>query len=280
MSTDGRACTVILIHGLGDQKESWADSFMGNFRPVLEANASRVELVRAYWANLSGRDDTFAPGKALEAAATTGQDLDDAIYSRAFRDLTADFAKDQGIPASRGLGLGGDLFQRIIGGLPGGPELLIDVANYVGRNGVRTAVQNVLHEKLATAHQEVPDCPIILVSHSQGTIIAYDVLRQAGGSYPQLRTWVTMGCPLEKYQRLFKWGGSQLGVPAGLRWVNLFDANDPVGKALGGVVEWDDPKPIDMQVNNERQAGDAHNHWENPEVVEAIKVEVLRHNSG
>ena len=170
-----------------------------------------------------------------------------------------------------------DLFGTIEGLLPGGRELVVDVGNYVGRNSVRTAVQNVLHACLGAAGAEGPGVPTLVVSHSQGTVISYDVLRQAGGSYPSLRTWITMGCPLRKYFAFpLEWGRHQLGVPPGLRWLNLYDPTDIVGKDLSGAVDWPAPQPQDQVVDNVHNAHGAHDHWNNPQVVQAVAAEITR----
>src|SRR5439155_24350061 len=140
-----------------------------------------------------------------------------------------------------------------------------------------TAVQNVLHACLGEASAAGTDVPLLIVSHSQGTVISYDVLRQAGGSYANLRTWITMGCPLQKYFAFpLQWGRQQLGVQPGLRWLNLYDPMDIVGKGLGGAVDWPAPQPQDQVVDNVHNAHDAHDHWHNPQVVQAVAAEITK----
>jgi hypothetical protein len=270
-------CTLILIHGLGDQAADWSAAFRAAFTPALGADAARVNVVDAYWAKLSTRDDLLHPRLGVGAVPASGLGLDDEAYNRAVLEFTRALGRSAGAPRGERALSPGEIFDVIKGRLPGGEELLVDAGNYVGRNGVRTAVQNVLHAALAAAHQDAPDVPVVLVSHSQGTIIAYDVLRQAGEAYPRLRTWITMGSPLGKYLGFpFEWGALQLGVPPDLRWVNLFDPQDIVGVELNGMVDWPRPQPIDVAVDNVGHAHDAHDHWHNPEVVAHIKDEVLR----
>jgi len=88
---------------------------------------------------------------------------------------------------------------------------------------------------------------------------------------------VTMGCPLRKYLAFpLHWGQRQYGVPASLRWLNLYDKKDFVGKDLKGALDWQKPQPVDVVVDNARQAGGAHNHWANPQVVQAIANEARK----
>jgi hypothetical protein len=279
------ACTLILLHGLGSQSEDWSQRFRDSFAEALGPDAPRVHMVDAYWGPLSTRDHLLHPRVALDAAPNARLGVADEAYNRAIVEFTLALGREAGVqpapqPGGRTFGPG-DVFDAIRGKLPGGTELLVDVGNYVGRNGVRTAVQQVVHDKLAEAHRVAPGVPIVLATHSQGTIISYDVLRQAGGSYPQLRTWITQGSPLGKYLTLFQWGAERLGIPTTLRWLNLWDAEDLVGKALDPLVlwqdrGWDDLRPLDVQVDNVRRAHDAHDHWHNPEVVAHIKEEVSR----
>jgi hypothetical protein len=270
------ACTTILIHGLGDQPESWSRAFRASLTDQLGSDAARVQLVDAYWAPLSTARDTVRPRLAPELQGTGDMGVEDETYRRTVLEFSRMLAADSGAtlgPHARGPG---DIFDSITPRIPGGIELVVDVGNYVARNGVRTAVQNVLHTCLGQARSEREGAPTLVVSHSQGTVISYDVLRQAGGSYPNLRTWITMGSPLRKYFAFpLEWGRQQLGLPPGLRWLNLYDPSDIVGRELLGSVDWLDPRPEDRMVDNAGNAGNAHDHWHNPQVVEAVAGEIV-----
>jgi hypothetical protein len=137
------------------------------------------------------------------------------------------------------------------------------------------AFRNALGRDLGAAHAGGARRPVALVSHSQGTAISHDALRQAGANYPQLRTWITMGSPLRKYFAFpIEWGRRQLGLPSTLRWLNLYDPNDIVGKDLAGAVDWPSPQPADRIVDNVANAGGAHDHWANPQVARAVAAEI------
>ena len=71
-------------------------------------------------------------------------------------------------------------------------------------------------------------------------------------------------------------GGQRIGLPAKLRWVNLYDRQDIVGKELAGLLDWRSPAPVDVEVNNRRNAKNAHDHWHNPQVVKMVANEVRR----
>ena len=265
---------LVLIHGVGSQPRDWSQSFSEALVAELGADSSQVRLQDAYWAPRSTLADLIRP--AFEGApAAVSADLQDETYARAYREFSLMLAADANDPALQGFGLG-DVVDFVKDKLSGVADGLVgDVANYVARNGIRTGVQNTLHDALRLVDAASPSNRTIIVSHSQGTIISYDVLREAGASYQGLKTWITMGCPLGKYLRFpLNWGGQQWGMPGQVRWLNLFDRKDLVGKELSGLRDWTAPKPIDKEVENLKNTGHAHSHWDNPEVVKIIADEV------
>jgi pimeloyl-ACP methyl ester carboxylesterase len=267
-------CTLILVHGIGNQKKTWSNRFQTRLRAALGADARRVQIRDAYWAPLSTVKETFRPTLAARGRPT-GLAVEDELYDRTYLEFMRMLALDAGAPVdAHTFGLG-DIWNAITKQLRDAPDIAADVANYVARNGVRTGVQHVLHQQLAAAH--AAQAPVIVVAHSQGTVISYDVLRQAGENYPLVKAWVTMGSPLRKYFAFpLQWGRRQLGVPSSLRWLNLYDKRDIVGKDLRAAVDWPRPQPTDRSVDNQRNAANAHDHWGNPQVLKAVTDEVRK----
>jgi subtilisin family serine protease len=102
---------------------------------------------------------------------------------------------------------------------------LTDVAAYFFDRDLRERIQDRLRAVL------VPNGgPYVIVSHSLGTVIAYDILREAEatGSALDIPLWVTLGSPLgieEVQDNLAK----PLRVPGNVRrWRNFSDRLDPV----------------------------------------------------
>ena len=272
-----RRCSVVLIHGIGDHSESWAQPFRDSLRDELGDEAGNVMVSEAYWAPLSTPAELSRPSVAGGRLTIRESGLEDEAYRRTTLEFSRMLAAETGAPVDVHAFGPFDILQAIRERLPAGPDLIADVANYVARNGVRTGVQSVLHAALGEAHAADGATALMLVSHSQGTVIAYDVLRQAGPNYPALQTWITMGSPLRKYFAFpLEWGRRQFGMPAGLRWLNLYDAEDIVGKDLAGAVDWTDPTPEDRLVDNVSNAADAHDHWHNPQVVQAVVAEIRK----
>jgi hypothetical protein len=112
-----------------------------------------------------------------------------------------------------------------------------DVHAYFFR-GFAERMRDVLRQTL-----EGIDEPFVLVSHSLGTIIAYDVLREAAARDLNVELLVTVGSPLgvREIQDLVT---SPLQVPGGVRaWLNASDLRDVV--ALDHTLR-DDYRPAEM----------------------------------
>jgi subtilisin family serine protease len=106
--------------------------------------------------------------------------------------------------------------------------------------------------------------PFVVIGHSQGSMIAYDVLRSLPADKFAIDLFVTIGSPLgltEVKDQLKKFDGRQpLAVPACVkRWVNVADPIDPVcadktlvkdyratsGVAVEDVLRWNLDSPTD-----------------------------------
>lgn len=98
------------------------------------------------------------------------------------------------------------------------------------RYQVRRELRNRLVKDLRTASETAEK--VVIVSHSMGTMIAYDVLRNVADC-PQVDTLFTLGSPLgitEVQDELRAADVKKVDFPAAklLRWVNVFDPMDPI----------------------------------------------------
>lgn len=106
--------------------------------------------------------------------------------------------------------------------------LLRDVHDFFYVPARREAMQRSLLERLRPGGG-----PFVVVAHSQGSMIAYDVLRQLQAADAEVALFVTLGSPLglPVVRSMFKrWTGTgKLPFPAGVRrWVNVAERLDPV----------------------------------------------------
>jgi hypothetical protein len=120
-------------------------------------------------------------------------------------------------------------------------RLLREVYSYLFYPGVRARVQRRVCSSASDAS--------ILIAHSLGSVIAYDMLHD--GKPSSVKRLITCGSPLA-------WSTIREHLPAApldnYAWVNLHDLKDPItgGRRLGDI--W--PCVLDMQVSNSR--GDSH----------------------
>ncbi|WP_409564268.1 esterase/lipase family protein [Methylobacterium sp. J-076] len=103
------------------------------------------------------------------------------------------------------------------------------------------AFRDAARDRLRGALARRGDGPVLLVAHSMGGLIAYDVLRLAerDGSVPGPVTLVTLGSPfgLAEVKRTLAAEHGDLRVPRSVAaWTNLMDRNDiaTVGEDLAG----------------------------------------------
>ena len=132
--------------------------------------------------------------------------------------------------------------------------LLRDVHHYLfntehsPRDGVTYRVQDEIRKRFLQATAEVETAPHIVIAHSMGTVITYDVLKRVGESTP-VDTVITLGSPLglsEVQDPMKPEYSTQDGYPSKVAdWGNFSDRLDPVCGA--------DPKIAnDYQRNGEK----------------------------
>jgi hypothetical protein len=117
----------------------------------------------------------------------------------------------------------------------GMPTVAQDVFLYLYNAVIARKVRDQLVVGLTQA-QEYDQ--VILVSHSLGTVIAFDVLLQNTEFIPKISHWLTLGCPIHKVMHL-----RPMPLPAPLphaqipNWFNLYDSADIIASALGPAVD-------------------------------------------
>ncbi|MEU4425083.1 alpha/beta fold hydrolase [Actinoplanes sp. NPDC024001] len=111
---------------------------------------------------------------------------------------------------------------------------LTDVAYYLEIATIRDRVLDVVQETMVTAIAEHDT--VVVVGHSLGSIVAYDVLQDAGTPRP-VSLLVTagspIGFPIVQRNLLGRQGGDRprvpvIDAPANPRWINAYDVRDVV----------------------------------------------------
>jgi hypothetical protein len=110
---------------------------------------------------------------------------------------------------------------------------------YERKDGVRFKVRQELRQRCLDelSKAQAAGEKIVIISHSMGTMVAYDVLRNCPDC-PQVDTLITLGSPLgirEVQDELAAIDAGMAGVdfPAAKlnRWINIYDPLDPVAGA-------------------------------------------------
>ena len=148
-----------------------------------------------------------------------------------------------------------------------GLDLATDVTLYFRGRSWASSVQHRTDRLLKTRFRSVVNdlTPhvgrLVVVAHSQGTVIAVDALRRPTNvSQVDL---LTMGSPLSSlYARFFPVGFGEFvrdARPKAKSWLNLYRKDDYVGRGLGGV-------------NNQQIAGTGHEgYWTDPCVLKELE---------
>lgn len=140
---------------------------------------------------------------------------------------------------------------------------------YLFSDQVRTVVQGRFKNGLETAMQEFDD--IVIVSHSLGTLVAFDVLHDSADTFNRISYWVTMGCPLVKVQRLGHRGDlGQITYQTIRRWYNIYDTTDIVANSLGPLFPSKNYFLYDIFVDVAKDPLPAHDYTTNPETLDIL----------
>jgi hypothetical protein len=118
----------------------------------------------------------------------------------------------------------------------GAPDISLVVEmvyHYLYDETIAQKIQQIVEQTLLEATQEYDE--IVLVSHSLGNLVTFDVLNQWTHGATKVTDWFTLGCPLIKSRRLHPGdpGPNRLPVGRAERWFNLYDTRDIIADALG-----------------------------------------------
>jgi subtilisin family serine protease len=268
-TAQGEAKTVIYIHGIGNKppaevlRRQWDNALFGR------GMGERTRM--AYWVNrerypspeeggLEDRDQGPVLNQAeqrvlsalgIEPAVRDLGKLADALADSETERLMLHRMLDElelsapqpGTPAAKGIGgLINRALLKVISA-----ALLQDVHDFFFVEARRKAMKESLKQRL-----DAGGGPFVVIAHSQGSMIAYDVLRELKAEQYDIALFVTVGSPLglPAVRSMFRdWTKKKkLEFPACVRrWVNVADGLDPV--ALDEDLSDDIDKPGQRFVN-------------------------------
>lgn len=279
MSSTGGVTTVVYVHGAGnkppiaDLKRSWDQDLFGRDMGQQTRMAHYADMLHGQ-PQATG-PDSCAPEEALAAlAAATGEPAATlgTPSARARANLAAEEAKLLAGLTPRGqelaLRLSIDMATRAASQTPtldesvaGVLPLPVPVRRLLLRQLLQQLVpdadsyiftdrRNAIQDRLRQALDAV-DGPVVVISHSLGTMIAYDVLSEPRFAARAVPLLVTLGAPLG-YTEVQDVIAQPLRIPAPVQlWANFADQLDMVtldttlADDFGG-----GPRIVDTQVNN------------------------------
>lgn len=225
---------IIGLHGLANKPPAdildgwWKDALLEGLRLNCGNTEQKVEFTSVYWADVL-HDPPDDPA-TMEQPYTA---LPDGVRPKTYKEGWWDEV------VSSALSAGGTLIdaaKRYVGiNQPADRILeakLNDLHRYYEDGDVRAELRRRLEEKLLKA-PETRGKRVMLVAHSMGSIIAYDVLRALGKDNPGYRIdhFVTIGSPLglpHVKNRIYQENHLVRTPSVVRRWTNFAERRDPV----------------------------------------------------
>jgi hypothetical protein len=267
---------IIGIHGLSNKPkrevlaEGWKNAIIEGLEKNERLQSPEVNFSLVYWANVTHQKpddnpDLYAPAQP-GALKTYEESWIDSIRAGVF-----DWGEDilDSIKKYFGVDSVADKVLRL---------KLQDLSKYYTDAGIRTT----LRVRLKSEILDNQDKRIMIMSHSMGTIITYDVLRALGKEFPRLIIdhFVTLGSPLGLPHVKYKIAQENVLVrtPSVVqKWSNFADKRDPVAfdSHLAGDYE---PNDNGVEVQDDLVANDwggthhkSYGYLRTPEVSRAIR---------
>jgi hypothetical protein len=242
---------LVMVHGAGAFPEDW-------YKPLATAIERALghpfDYLPVYYADITNRPIA----RALETPEKSKFKTDFQKELQKSFDATR---TSPTIPSDRAVS---------IAGLPAPIErftgITQEVAEYLFTPSVRTEIQARLIAKLDQAQQQFDE--IVLASHSLGTVVCFDVLKQFADRY-KISIWFTTGAPIAKLRRLQIYDDDLGAITTQnvAHWYNVYDTTDWVADALGPAF----PKPgyrlHDIFVNIAFDPVAAHDYFSNLETI-------------
>jgi hypothetical protein len=241
---------MVLVHGGGDIPEDYYESLVS----AINAQLSKpLAFISAYYSDVMTK-----PAMGIAAAVESPEVAKfKAAYEKQLR--LAHTRTQEDFPA-RGMTAAG--FLGIDAALA---DTIKEVAGYLFDANATTQVRERLIRALDQAAHDFDE--IVLVSHSLGTIVSFDVLKQFAHRY-KIAQWYTLGSPIGKLIKLGVRDGApgEIATPQVARWHNVYDTNDFVAGTISPFCFSDACHVHDIFMEIAATMPAAHDYFNNAEV--------------
>lgn len=223
---------VAFVHGIGDHSQGYSSDWRTGFnRFLLLSDDDYVEVV---WESVFEKTPrrTRGPSSHIQPSALDLQ-TETAIRAELLATLTARSSALEVVEATEAAAGDIDPLQAtrrtrgLMDWLLNPEEYLGDFVRYLASPDVRTRVRAAFKDIVGPL---AGDNPIAIISHSWGTVIAYESLIDLVQEQPNLkvRSFVTLGSPLWLVRHLLEHRSG--GKPANVdQWMNITARGDRVG---------------------------------------------------
>lgn len=250
---------MVIVHGGGDIGENYYEGLVQGVQTQL---GKPFDFIPAYYSDvITQREKSVAPHVASLAETRFRAEFE--------KQLRESYARSQADNQARGIATTGFL------GIDA--AILDTVKEVVVYLFDQDAAKEVQDRVVAALDQAATDFDeIVLVTHSLGTVVSFDALKQFAHRY-KIAWWFTLGCPLGKLVKM-RVRSSDLGeITNGniARWHNLYDTNDIVADVIGSFLHTPDFRIHDIFVEVAPTMPGAHDYFLNPE-THAILADALK----
>ena len=233
---------IIGIHGLANKPEKgmledgWESSIKEGLDKNEGINNSEINFSSVYWADILYK---YPDSDAKLYVDSSSKCKTNSIYFEFFKRIWEEFRYYSSRSKTETLG---KLIDFIYAKFPK-DSYIFNVHNLFLINKYKElyfyyeshTIRNIVRKKLENKLLENSDKKIMLISHSMGTIIAYDVLKYISKKHPKLKIehFVTLGSPLGlpyvKYRAKVSADYSLFNTPHNVsQWSNFSDKSDIV----------------------------------------------------
>ncbi len=267
---------LIGIHGLSNKPEAdvlenwWKMSIIEGLKKNTGFENPKINYESVYWADVMYDEPDPEPDAYREAKEGDLKTYEES-WIDSIRKGVFDWGGDILDAAKKHMGVG-KIADEVL------ERKLKDLSRYYKEPETR----NTLRERLKSKIVENQEKRLMILSHSMGTIIAYDVLRDLGRDYPRLMIdhFVTLGSPLglPHVKHKITMESGYVRTPSIVKkWSNFADKRDPVSLDINLAGDYA-PNADGVQVEDDLIANDwggihhkSYGYLRTPEVSKTIQ---------
>ncbi len=253
---------VVFLHGAGNFQPNYEIPWVDELTKRLQAPFAHLGV---YYANIINSSPTI---KAMAAAPDSGEQARfEAEFGEQLRRAYDSIPHMHRTPRVTSFALN-DIAAAFT-------AVTRSVGVYLFKPNIATEIQKCVVQSMDQAMANYDD--IVFVSHSLGTVIAFDVLRESGDRYNKISAWFTTGCPLGKLRQIGM-RGDDLGAITRANiahWYNVYDSTDLIADPLGPFFPRPGFRLHDIFVDVARDPVASHDYLRNSETLDLI-AEAMR----